>query len=89
MDFTENDLREIERDRDLPPDEPYGGEPDPDYSPEYQDEYQRLWHKSAAEARMLREVCRPVVEKYGRHYLKDEDYYRAATLLGLEDSASE
>lgn len=23
MDFTENDLRDIERDRDLPPDEPY------------------------------------------------------------------
>lgn len=23
MDFTENDLREIERERDLPPDEPY------------------------------------------------------------------
>lgn len=28
MDFTENDLREIERDRDLPPDEPYPCETD-------------------------------------------------------------
>ena len=28
---------------------------DPDYSPEYQDEYQRLWHGAAAERDRLRE----------------------------------
>jgi hypothetical protein len=27
---------------------------DPDYSPEFQDEYQRLWHREAAKARLYK-----------------------------------
>jgi len=31
---------------------------DPDYSPAYQDEYQRLWHKAAADRDRLADVLR-------------------------------
>lgn len=59
---------------------------DPDYSPAYQDEYQRLWHQAAAERDRLRELCRPVVEGYGAHYRRDAAYYAAAEALGIEAS---
>ena len=35
---------------------------DPDYSPAYQDEYQRLWHEAAAGRDRLREALEKIAE---------------------------
>ena len=48
-------------------------------------EWQRA-NRAETEAESLRDLCLPVVERYGAHWRKDSDYYAAAEALGIAET---
>jgi hypothetical protein len=61
---------------------------DPDYSPDYQDEYQRLWHEARAEVAHLEQGLRQIAE-YGGALPDSRIQEIARSLLDGNQEASE